>query len=109
MGVADATVFFNFSGLKQAALGGGARDVIEPATGQVLCTVGIADVADVAAATAAAAAAQKRGWRCLRAKRLKCCRAAALFQQHGDELALYAARETVAFWPKASMKFVKPR
>lgn len=95
MGVADATAFFNFSGLKQAALGGGARDVIEPATGQVLCTVGIADAADVAAATAAAAAAQK-AWVVVppREKAEIFRRAAALFQQHGDELALYAARET---------------
>ena len=95
MGAADATAFFNFSGLKQAALGGGARDVIEPATGQVLCTVGIADAADVAAATAAAAAAQK-AWVAVppREKAEIFRRAAALFQQHGDELALYAARET---------------
>ena len=95
MGVADATAFFNFSGLKQAALGGGARDVIEPATGQVLCTVGIADAADVAAATATAAAAQK-AWVAVppREKAEIFRRAAALFQQHGDELALYAARET---------------
>ena len=95
MGVADATAFFNFSGLKQVALGGGARDVIEPATGQVLCTVGIADAADVAAATATAAAAQK-AWVAVppREKAEVFRRAAALFQQHGDELALYAARET---------------
>lgn len=95
MGAADATAFFNFSGLKQSALGGGARDVIEPATGQVLCTVGIADAADVAAATAAAAAAQK-AWVAVppREKAEIFRRAAALFQQHGDELALYAARET---------------
>ncbi|MGH7908215.1 MAG: aldehyde dehydrogenase family protein, partial [Thermodesulfobacteriota bacterium] len=95
MGVADATAFFNFSGLKQAALGGGARDVTEPATGQVLCTVGIANAADVAAATAAAAAAQK-AWVTVppREKAEIFRRAAALFQQHGDELALFAARET---------------
>jgi len=95
MGVADATAFFNFSGLKQAALGGGTRNVIEPATGQVLCTVGIANAADVAAATAAAAAAQK-AWVAVppREKAEIFRRAAALFQQHGDELALYAARET---------------
>lgn len=95
MGAADVTAFFNFSGLKQAALGGGARDVIEPATGQVLCTVGIADAADVAAATAAAAAAQK-AWVAVppREKAEIFRRAAALFQQHGDELALFAARET---------------
>lgn len=95
MGAADAAAFFNFPGLKQAALGGGARDVIEPATGQVLCTVGIANAADVAAATAAAAAAQK-AWVAVppREKAEIFRRAAALFQQHGDELALFAARET---------------
>ena len=95
MGAAEATAWFDFVGLKSAALGGGVRDVVEPATGQVLCTVGIANAADVAAATAAAAAAQA-DWVAMspREKAEIFRRAAALFLQHFDVLALFATRET---------------
>ena len=95
MGAADATAWFDFVGLAPAKLGGGVRDVVEPATGQVLCTVGIANAADVAQATAAAAAAQA-SWVAVppRDKAEVFRRAAALFQQHFDALALFAARET---------------
>ena len=101
MGAADTTAFFQFTKLNQAALGGGARDVIEPATGQVLCRVGIANAADVAVATAASAAAQK-DWVSVppREKAAILRRAGALFEQHFDELALYVARETGAILPK---------
>lgn len=94
MDAAEATPF-NFFGLKQAPLGNGLRDVIEPATGQVLCSVGIANAADVAVATAAAASTQKT-WVAVppREKAEIFRRAAALFQQHFDALALFAARET---------------
>src|SRR5215203_4445281 len=94
MGATEAT-FFNFTGLRQAALGGGLREVIEPATGQVLCSVGIANAADMAAACAASAAAQE-GWAAVppREKAAILRRAGALFEQHFDELALYTARET---------------
>ncbi|MES2946656.1 MAG: benzaldehyde dehydrogenase [Pseudomonadota bacterium] len=94
MDAAEATSF-NFSGLKQAPLGNGSRNVIEPATGQVLCSVGIANAADVAGATAVAASAQK-AWVAVppREKAEIFRRAAALFQQHFDALALFAARET---------------
>ncbi|MDO8778205.1 MAG: benzaldehyde dehydrogenase [Burkholderiaceae bacterium] len=101
MGASDATAFLNFPALTQAALNGGTREVIEPATGQVLCTVGIANAADVASATRAAALAQK-AWVAVppREKAEVFRRAAALFQQHFDELALFAARETGGILPK---------
>ncbi|TWO69694.1 aldehyde dehydrogenase family protein [Caenimonas sedimenti] len=80
---------------------GGARDVVEPATGQALGAVGIADAQDVAAACSAAASAQKAWAQVLpREKAAVFHRAAALLQQHFDELALYVARETGAILPK---------
>jgi len=72
-----------------------AVDVIEPATGQKLTRVGLADADDVAAAVQAATVAQ-RAW-VLRPPRERAevfRRAAALFEQHFDELALVVARET---------------
>ncbi|WP_457281817.1 benzaldehyde dehydrogenase [Polaromonas sp. P5_D5] len=101
MGVSDAMAFLDFSALTQAPLGGGKRDVVEPATGKVMCTVGIANAADVAAATRAAANVQKP-WAALppRERADVFRRAGALFQQHFDELALYATRETGGILPK---------
>lgn len=80
---------------------GGVRDVVEPATGKVMAAVGIADAQDVARATATAAQAQK-GWAQAtpREKAAVFLRAATLFQQHFEELALYIARETGAILPK---------
>lgn len=87
--------WFDFAGHKPQALTGGVREVVEPATGQVLSVVGIAGAVDVATATAAAAAAQP-GWLAIppRQKADIFRRAAALFEQHFDALALFAARET---------------
>jgi benzaldehyde dehydrogenase (NAD) len=101
MGAPDTKAFLHFSTPTQPTLHGGTRDVIEPATGQVLCTVGIANAGDVAAATRAAAIAQK-AWVAVppRDKAEILRRAGALFQQHFDELALYATRETGAILPK---------
>ena len=101
MGTSDAKAFLNFSDPPPTPLGGGQRDVIEPATGQVMCTVGIANAADVASATRAAAMAQKT-WVAVppREKAELLRRAGALFQQHFDELALYATRETGGILPK---------
>src|SRR5687767_12589254 len=83
------------------ASAGGVRDVVEPATGKVMAAVGIADAKDVGLATAAAVQAQK-SWTQVapREKAAVFQRAAALFQQHFDELALYVARETGAILPK---------
>ena len=78
-----------------------AADVIEPATGQVLTRTGRAVPADVASAASAAAKAQP-AWAALgpRERAAVFHRAAALFQQHFDELALYVTRETGAILPK---------
>lgn len=78
-----------------------AADVIEPATGQVLTRTGRAVPADVATAALGAAAAQP-AWAALgpRERAAVFHRAAALFQQHFDELALYVTRETGAILPK---------
>jgi benzaldehyde dehydrogenase (NAD) len=78
-----------------------AADVIEPATGAVLTRTGRAVPADVASAAAAAAAAQPAwGATAPRERAAVFHRAAALFQQHVDELSLYVTRETGAILPK---------
>jgi benzaldehyde dehydrogenase (NAD) len=78
-----------------------AADLIEPATGAVLVRTGRAVAADVAPATAAAAAAQA-AWAALppRERAAVFLRAAQLFQQHFDELALFVTRETGGILPK---------
>ena len=93
MGTTETNAWLDFSATPPAALGNGARQVIEPATGEVLCTVGIANAADVAKATAAAAIAQAR-WVMVhpREKAEIFRRAATLFQQHFDTLSLFVAR-----------------
>lgn len=76
-------------------------DVIEPATGAPLTRTGRAVTADVPPSTVAAAAAQP-AWAALppRDRAAVFQRAAAIFQQHFDELALYIARETGGIVPK---------
>jgi benzaldehyde dehydrogenase (NAD) len=88
-----------FSGSWQAA--SNAADVREPATGQTLTRTGVAVAADVRAAAAAAATAQP-AWAALapRERAAVFHKAAALLQQHFDELALYVTRETGAILPK---------
>lgn len=78
-----------------------AADVIEPATGAVLTRTGRAVAADVETAAATAAAAQP-AWAALgpRERAAVFHRAAALLQQHFDELALFVTRETGAILPK---------
>jgi benzaldehyde dehydrogenase (NAD) len=78
-----------------------AADLIEPATGAVLARTGRAVAADVAPATAAAASAQA-AWAALppRERAAVFLRAAQLFQQHFDELALFVTRETGGILPK---------
>ena len=74
--------------------GGGDIPVIEPATGEELGRVGIATTADVARAAAGAAAAQK-AWAAtphpVRAGVLR--KAAALMEQHADEIMDWNVRE----------------
>lgn len=76
-------------------------DVIEPATGTPLTRTGLAVSADVPTSAAAAAAAQP-AWAAMppRERAAVFSRAAVLFQQHFDELALYIARETGGIVPK---------
>lgn len=80
---------------------GGTRDVLEPATGDHLTTTGVADAADMTQAIAGAAAAQP-AWAALapRERAAVFHRAAAILQQHFDELALAITRETGAILPK---------
>ena len=81
---------------------GGARDVIEPATGKALSRVGLANPADIELAARAAAAAQP-AWAAMpprdRADILR--RAAGYFEQNSEEIAAYVARETGGILPKA--------
>jgi benzaldehyde dehydrogenase (NAD) len=78
-----------------------AADVREPATGEVLTSTGVATPADVATASRAAAAAQPE-WAAMppRERAAVFHKAAALLQQHFDELALYVTRETGGILPK---------
>lgn len=83
----------------------GTSDVLEPATGGVLGSIGVASVEDVQAASIAASLAQ-RDW----AKRPPEQRAAVLrragllFQEHGAEIEGWIVRETGAIPPKAQLE-----
>jgi len=76
-------------------------DVVEPATGQVLTQTALAGPVEVAAAAAAAAAAQP-GWYAMHERQREAIllKAADLFAQNAEELALWIARETGAIIPK---------
>jgi len=80
---------------------GGVREVIEPATGERLTTTGVADAADMNAAIGGAVAAQG-AWAAMppRERAAVFHRAAAILQQHFDELAMAVTRETGAILPK---------
>jgi benzaldehyde dehydrogenase (NAD) len=84
---------------------GGSRDVIEPATGKPLTTVGLADEEDVRAACKAAAEAQ-RDWAATppdqRAAVLR--RAAQFLESHADALRSWIVRETGCIPPKADFE-----
>jgi len=86
-------------------LGLGVRDVIEPATGAVLGTVGLAAPADVREACAAAAAAQPE-WAATsfeeRAGVLR--RAGALFESRAAEVQEWLIREAGSIPPKAGVE-----
>lgn len=78
-----------------------ARDAVEPATGQVLSRVGIASAADMQAAIGRAQQAQA-AWAATgpRERAAVFHRAASIFEQHFDELAVTVARETGGIVPK---------
>lgn len=83
-------------------LAGGTIDVREPATGNVLASVGLANAADVRASAAAAKKAQK-AWAALpygeRAKVFR--KAAQLVEEQRGALATWIVRETGGITPKA--------
>lgn len=80
---------------------GGVREVIEPATGDTIAQVGLANADDIAQAAQAAAQAQP-AWAALpprdRAAILR--GAAAVLEREFDALALYVSRETGGIVPK---------
>ena len=80
---------------------GAGTDIVEPATGQVLARCGLAQAPDVAHAATRAATAQP-AWAATapRERAAVFLRAAALLQQHFDELALWVTRETGGILPK---------
>ena len=84
---------------------GGARDVIEPATGKVLTTVGFADAEDVRAACKSAAAAQV-AWAATPADQRAAVlrRAAQFLEANADALRPWIVRETGAIPPKADFE-----
>ena len=76
-------------------------DVVEPATGKLLATVGQATAADVGRAAAAARRAQEPWAATAPRERAEVFRkAAAVLEAHADEVALYVVRETGGIVPK---------
>ncbi|MEJ2691897.1 MAG: aldehyde dehydrogenase family protein, partial [Candidatus Thiodiazotropha sp.] len=84
---------------------GGAYQVIEPATGEVLAEAGMANAADITQAAASASAVRK-GWTDMppREKAMIFRRAADILQSHLDELAPWVVRETGAIPPKGQLE-----
>ena len=84
---------------------GGDLPVIEPATGNELGRVGIANAADIAQAGAAAAKAQAEWARVPFEERAAVLRRAGLlFEQHAAEIEGWIVRETGAIGPKAALE-----
>ncbi len=84
---------------------GGAQDFIEPATGKALGSTGMANAADVAAAAKAARDAQP-AWAAMdyKARADIFRKAAALIEQHKEDLCMWIARETGGIVPKAQVE-----
>jgi len=84
---------------------GGTREVVEPATGQVLTEVGFADGEDVRDAVQSAAAAQAE-WANTPADQRAAVlrRAAQLLEAHGEQLRTWIVRETGSIPPKADFE-----
>ena len=93
-----------FNGSWTAAQGGNLV-VTEPATGEVLTETGLANAQDVAKAAEIAVAAQP-AWVAMppRERAAIFRRAAAILQQHFDELALWVVRETGGIIPKGQLE-----
>jgi benzaldehyde dehydrogenase (NAD) len=87
------------------ALGGGATEVIEPATGERLTNVGLANADDVKAAAKAAFEAQAAWAATSFETRIAIMRkAASIFEENEEELAPWIMRETGAIRPKAGVE-----
>ncbi|CAG4912022.1 benzaldehyde dehydrogenase [Paraburkholderia saeva] len=84
---------------------GEVADVVEPATGEVLTRVGMANAAAMEAACCSAALAQE-AWGALppRERSAVFRRAALWMEQHTDDLARYIARESGSVLPKATLE-----
>jgi benzaldehyde dehydrogenase (NAD) len=93
-----------FTGTWEKAKGGNLA-VMEPATGEVLTETGLANAQDVVKATAVAVAAQPV-WAAMAPRERAAIfrRAAAILQQHFDELALWVVRETGGIIPKGQLE-----
>lgn len=80
-------------------------DVVEPATGEVLTRVGMANAATMEAACSSAALAQE-AWAASppRERSAVFRRAASWMEQHTDDLARYIARESGSVLPKATLE-----
>ena len=109
MGIAEApTPFLGESRWRERVfnggwhtVAGGAREIVEPSSGEPLGRTGLANSADISIAVQAAAVAQKSWARLPPRERADIFhRAALILQQHFDEIALYIARETGAILPK---------
>ncbi|MDX6277095.1 MAG: benzaldehyde dehydrogenase, partial [Nocardioidaceae bacterium] len=91
-----------FLGGEWSPASGGVKDVVEPATGDILGEIGLADPTDLAPAAESAAEAQ-RGWAARphpeRAAVLR--RAAQLFAEHAEEISWWNIREVGAIPPMA--------
>ncbi|RBP62768.1 benzaldehyde dehydrogenase (NAD+) [Brevibacterium sanguinis] len=80
-------------------------DVVEPATGRTLATLGAADAEDVRDAATRAAAAQREWARTAPADRAAVLRkAGALWAEHAEEIADWIVREAGSIRPKAALE-----
>ncbi|AWS44275.1 aldehyde dehydrogenase family protein [Streptosporangium sp. 'caverna'] len=85
--------------------GGGSADAVEPATGQVLAKVGLADPDDVRRATRLAAAAQRQWAAAGHRDRIRVLRdAAGLLRVHRDEFTEWLVRESGSTRGKAAFE-----
>jgi len=84
---------------------GGSRDVVSPATGEKLGSLGLASVDDVAKAATAAAAAQKEWAAKTPEERAAVLRKAGdLWQAHADEIHEWLIKEAGSIPPKAALE-----
>lgn len=85
--------------------GGGTAPVTEPATGQPLASIGLADAADAAAAATRAARAQ-RDWAAQRPEERAAVlrRAGEAFETHAEDIQEWIIREAGSIRPKAQLE-----